>query len=274
MLARTFDEMTQSVEQRTRELETSQKELARWNLDLEEKVRQRTHELEEANEVRTHLLQKLILAQEDERRRIARELHDNASQSLAAVVINLNNIVDDLPDEHIGAKEKLNMLKEQTIQTLHGIRNLALELRPSVLDDLGLTSAIEWYARDYLSKRGLDVKIEISSQRKLPSYTETTLFRIIQEALTNIVKHAEANRVIVQLNVTEFQAVVQVADNGKGFDVDKVLSTDGLRQNLGIQGMVERATLLNGTFTIESKPGKGTSICVTVRLPAAGGVNG
>ncbi len=277
MLAYAFNEMAAEVEQRNRELEISRQELAQWNADLESKIQQRTKEitglnskLEEMNRVREQLLGKLISAQEQERQRIARELHDNASQSLAAVAINLGNIADILPARYHDAKEKLTMLKEQTIQTLGGIRNLALELRPSVLDDLGLFMAIDWYARDYLGKRGLDVKIEANGQKKLPPYTETMLFRIIQEALTNIVKHAEASQVKVRLSVTEAQAIVEVEDNGKGFDVDKVLSREGLRQTLGIHGMVERAALLNGTFTIKSQPGKGTSLRVEVPLTEGG----
>jgi signal transduction histidine kinase len=159
------------------------------------------------------------------------------------------------------------MLKEQAIQTLGGIRNLALELRPSALDDLGLSMAIDWYAKDYLAKRGLDVNVEvIGPKTKLPSYTETILFRIIQEALTNVVKHAEASQVRVQLQISDSAAVVQVEDNGKGFDAEAALNGEGMRQNLGIHGMVERATLLGGTFTIRSQPGQGTYLRVEVPL--------
>ena len=145
--------------------------------------------------------------------------------------------------------------------------SLALELRPSALDDLGLSMAIDWYVKDYLAKRGLDVKIEaIGPETKLPSYTETMLFRIIQEALTNIVKHAEASQVRVQLEFSDSTAIVQVEDNGKGFDVEAALSREGMRHNLGIHGMAERATLLGGTFTIRSQPGQGTHLRVEVPL--------
>jgi signal transduction histidine kinase len=126
--------------------------------------------------------------------------------------------------------------------------------------------AVDWYAKDYLAKRGLDVKIEvIGPKTKLPSYTETMLFRIIQEALTNIVKHAEASKVRVQLQFSDSTAIVQVEDNGKGFDVEGTLGGEGTRLNLGIHGMIERATLLSGTFTIRSQPGQGT--CLRVEVP-------
>ncbi len=222
--------------------------------------------LEEANKISEQLLEKLISAQEEERRRIARELHDEASQSLAALAINLEAIADTLPARYRETRQKLDTLKEQAIQTLGGIRNLALELRPSALDDLGLSMAIDWYAKDYLAKRGLDVKIEVTNPKtKLPSYTETMLFRIIQEALTNVVKHAEASEVRVQLQLSDSVATVQVEDNGKGFDVEAALSGEGVRRNLGLHGMAERATLLGGTFSVRSQPGQGT--CLRVEVP-------
>ena len=225
-----------------------------------------TQKLEEASKVREQLLEKLISAQEEERRRIARELHDEASQSLAALAINLETIADTLPASYRATRQKLDILKERAIQTAGGIRDLALELRPSALDDLGLSMAIDWYAKGYLAKRGLDVKIEVTNPKtKLPSYTETMLFRIIQEALTNVVKHAEANKVRVQLQLNDSAAIVEVEDNGKGFDVESALSREGVRQNLGIHGMAERAALLGGNFTIRSQPGQGT--CLRVEVP-------
>jgi signal transduction histidine kinase len=224
-----------------------------------------TRSLEEANIIREQLLEKLISAQEEERRRIARELHDEASQSLAALAFNLEDIADTLPPEHHDIKKKLATLQEHAIRTLGGIRNLALELRPSALDDLGLSMAIDWYAKDFLAKRGLDVAIKVTgSKTKLPSYTETILFRIIQEALTNIVKHSGANQVKVRLHLGDTTAIVQVEDNGTGFNVEATLKRKSIRRKLGIHGMMERAALLGGTLTIQSQPGHGTSLHVEV----------
>lgn len=223
--------------------------------------------LEDASAIRKQLLEKLISAQEEERRRIARELHDDASQSLVALALNLDEIAVALPPEHGDIGQKLELLKQQAVETLGGIRNLALELRPSALDDLGLTMAIDWYAKDYLGKHGLEVGIEVNGNEvKLPSHTETMLFRIIQEALTNIVKHAGATRVTVQLEFAEETVVVQVADNGTGFDVESVLGGKGMRRNLGIHGMTERATLLGGSFSVQSHRGEGTWLRVEVPL--------
>lgn len=221
--------------------------------------------LEEANKIRVQLLEKLISAQEEERRRISRELHDEASQSLAALALNLEDLADTLPAADRDTKKKLDVLKERAIQTLGGIRNLALELRPSALDDLGLSMAIDWYARDFLAKRGVDVKVQITgSRKKLPSYTETILFRIIQEALTNIVKHAAASQVQVRLKLSDTAAVVQIEDNGQGFDAETTLNRKSIGQRLGLHGMMERAALLGGTLSIKSKPGEGTSLHVEI----------
>jgi signal transduction histidine kinase/HAMP domain-containing protein len=223
--------------------------------------------LEDAGEIREQLLEKLITAQEEERRRIARELHDDASQSLAALAISLDGIADALPTRNRDAKHKLELLRQQAIQTLSRIRNLALELRPSALDDLGLTMAIDWYAKDYLANHGIEVEIEVAGDEvKLPSYTETMLFRIVQEALTNIVKHAAASRVTVKVEFAADTVVAQVTDDGAGFDVDSAMGSGGMRRNLGIHGMTERATLLGGRFAIRSRRGEGTRLRVEVPL--------
>ncbi|MBI4186513.1 MAG: GAF domain-containing protein [Chloroflexi bacterium] len=224
--------------------------------------------LEEANKIREQLLGKLISAQEEERRRIARELHDEASQSMAALAINLGSIAETLPARYRDVTQRLETLKEQAIRTAGGIRDLALELRPSALDELGLPLAIDWYVKDRLVKRGLDVKVEVSGPKaKLPPYTETMLFRVIQEALTNVVKHAQASNVSVQLQIGTSKVIVQVEDNGKGFDSEAALSRDSARRSLGLHGMAERVALLGGTLAIRSQPGQGT--CVRVEVPLA-----
>ncbi len=221
--------------------------------------------LEELNKLREQLLGKLLSAQEEERRRIARELHDEASQSLAAIILKLEDIADTLPKRDRDTKQKLAILREQAIHTLNGIRNLALELRPSVLDDLGLWKAIDWYAKDYLVKRGINVKIEVTGpKKKLASNIETVLFRITQEALTNAVKHADASQVTVRLQLIDSMVKVQVEDNGKGFNAEEALTRSGGQQCLGLHGMLERATLLGGTLNIQSQPGQGTRLSVEI----------
>lgn len=221
--------------------------------------------LEEMGKIREQLLKKLISAQEEERRRIARELHDNASQSLVAVVLQLDDVADILPAGSSNIREKLDMLRERLVQTIQGVRDLALELRPSALDDLGLSKAIEWYAKDYLVKNSIDFQMKTSgSGTKLPQYTETMLFRVVQEALANVVRHADASQVKVQLQLNDTDVKVTIEDNGKGFDVDAVLSREAGRTNLGIHGMSERVALLGGTFNIQAQPGKGSHISIEI----------
>jgi signal transduction histidine kinase len=222
-------------------------------------------DLEDASRIREQLLEKLISAQEEERRRIARELHDDASQSLAALAITLDDVAGALPVTSHDAGQQLMLLKQQAVQTLSRIRDLALELRPSALDDLGLTMAIDWYAKDYLSKHGLDVRIEVEGpQVKLPSHTETMLFRIVQEALTNTVKHGQATRASVRLEDAEDTIAGEIDDDGRGFDVQSVMRGGGMRRSLGIHGMTERAALLGGSLIVQSQRGKGTHLRVEV----------
>ncbi len=227
-----------------------------------------TKRLEELNTVREQLLEKLLLAQEEERRRIARQLHDDASQSLAAVIMHLEDIADDLPVRYRDTKQRLNMLREQATQTLEGIRDLALELRPSVLDDLGLLKAIDWYVKDFLVKRGIDSKIEFGGlKNKLPSNVEIILFRITQEAITNVVKHTNASKVNIRMQRNNSKVILQIEDNGEGFNVEAALTRSGEQQSLGLHGMQERTALLGGHFNIRSQIGRGT--CVSIEIPLA-----
>ena len=157
----------------------------------------------DANRLREQLLQKLISAQEEERRRIARELHDEATQSLAALAVSLEDLAATLPEGRKVVRQRLLVLKEQVVATFSDIRDLALELRPSALDDIGLSAAIDWCARSYLERRGLGVDVKtIGKPINLPAYTETMLFRIAQEALVNIIRHADATRVRIDLTYT------------------------------------------------------------------------
>ncbi len=222
-------------------------------------------EVQHREQISEELLGELISIQEEERKRISRELHDEASQALAALAISLEGIEHTLPTRYRDEKKRLGTLKERAIRILEDIRSLALELRPSALDDFGLSMAIDWYAKSHLGKRGLDVQVQVvGNGRKLPSPTETMLFRIVQEALANVVMHAEASEVRVRLEVKGSMTILQVEDNGKGFDVEAALAGTRERQSLGLRAMAERAALLGGTLTIRSQPGQGTSLRVEV----------
>ena len=211
----------------------------------------------------------ILQAQEEERRRVALELHDESSQNLTALLVYtevLSQSLQDLPETVISkaGREQLNKelqhLAGLTQRTLENIRTLAQQLRPSVLDDLGLYAAFRWLAEDSRERLKLEVELHIvgvedtSRGHHHPALYETTLFRIAQECLTNVARHAHAQRVSIFLTQDEQNICLQVRDDGHGFDASQHST------GLGIIGMRERAALLGGTITISSQPGQGTTV--------------
>ncbi|MFQ6013846.1 MAG: histidine kinase [Anaerolineae bacterium] len=207
----------------------------------------------------------VINAQEEERKRIARELHDETSQALATLIINLEVLEENLPQGLKGAKEKLAATRGLATRTLGDVRKLVFDLRPTVLDDLGLVPALRWYAKNHLEKRGVRVQLETRGfvERLMPQ-VETVLFRITQEAMNNVVKHAEARNVKVRLGREDAKLTLMVEDDGRGFNVEEVLKRSDKETRLGLFGIEERTALLGGTFTIESKVGQGTRLRVSI----------
>lgn len=213
--------------------------------------------------MREQLLARLINAQEDERKRISRELHDETSQALTSLKVGLKLVEESADAAQV--RKKLTELRALATQTLENVHQLAVELRPSLLDDLGLIAAIQKYTEEYSTEMNINVDSHVSGfgEQRLPPEIEVTVYRIFQEALTNIVKHAEANNVSVVLSCHDSSLVVIIEDDGKGFDVNAVISsTDGKR--LGLFGMYERASLVGGKLTIESQPGAGTTIFLDI----------
>jgi signal transduction histidine kinase len=227
-----------------------------------------TETLEEKEGERARLLGKVISAQEEERRRIARELHDEAGQALTSLMLGLRHLEEHSDEEP--ARRKAAELRSLAGDTLDRMHDLALELRPTALDDLGLVAALESYVKDYAAKHGLNVDFHAGSLKggRLPPQEETTLYRIAQEAMTNVVKHADASNVSILLEQRDSTAVLIVEDDGKGFDLEAVTRGGGRAQRLGLLGMEERASLIGGRLTIESHPGGGTA--VFVEIPVAG----
>jgi signal transduction histidine kinase len=256
--------LAQSLDRMQRTLKASLETIAEGKRDLQVKVQERTQELEDLyrelqkkEEVRGELLKKVIAVQEEERKRIARELHDETSQDLATLLLSIETTGHSGPEE---LKKKFIQMKALTGRTLDSIHRLILDLRPSVLDDLGLTSAIRWVAESRLEPLGIDLTFAVTGQeRRLKPEIETTLFRIGQEAISNIARHAEANSVSIALEFAESRIGLEVEDNGQGFDINEF--PDG---SFGLMGMKERATLLDGTFAIDSQPGNGTRLAVTI----------
>lgn len=216
---------------------------------------------QEREMLRKQLLEGVITAQEEERRRIARELHDSTSQSLTSLMIGLRNVSDTCSVPEVD--QQIRQLRDEVNNTLEDVHALAVQLRPAILDDLGLRAAVErlvveWGNRYHVSA---DVFVHLGDIR-LPEYIETALYRIIQEALTNIAKHAHADSVSVLIDRRMDDVVAIIEDDGLGFEIEN--KYDG--GHLGLMGMKERAELLEGKLEIESLPGEGTSVYASIPI--------
>jgi two-component system sensor histidine kinase UhpB len=220
--------------------------------------------IDEANRQRATLI---INAQEEERKRVARELHDETSQILTSLLISLAVLEESITSQQ--ARDRIAETRQMAHQTLRAIRNLSFDLRPSALDDLGLLPALRWYIKEYQQKCALEVNFQASGfKERLPAELETVLYRIVQEALTNTARHAQAQKVIVRLEESKHEIHAIVSDNGSGFDAEKVKKMPGAGQEhgWGLVGMHERASLLDGHLTITSRPEQGTTIDVSIPL--------
>ena len=226
-------------------------------------------ELERKEDMRARLLEQVITAQEDERKRIARELHDETSQALTSLMVGLK-VLEGRP-ELAGMRETLADLRALTGKTLDAVHDLALQLRPSVLDDLGLVPALDRLVVDFQRTHGIQVVFEtkLRTGPRLPATIETALYRITQEALTNVARHAAAQSVSLLLEARHGSITLIVEDDGRGFDVASCMKDTQNDRCLGVFGMRERATLLGGTLTIESTPGSGTTVFIELPLPAS-----
>ena len=219
----------------------------------------------EREQLRAQYVSGVITAQEDERKRIARELHDSTSQSLTSLLIGLRALAD-APGAN-GVRPRAEELRGIASRTLEDVHMLALQLRPSVLDDLGLPEAVRRQVDDYEKRYPIDIDLAITGLdgQRLPPEIETALYRITQEALTNIVRHAEAHTASVIIERRNGKVLAIVEDDGKGFDA---ASMDRQEGHLGLYGIRERAELLSGHMEIESGEGQGTSLYVEIPVPA------
>ncbi len=254
-------------------LRASLRDIEQRDRELENRVAERTlevqtlyEELQHKEELRSRLLENVISAQEDERKRIARELHDETGQALTGIVMSLEVAQSALVREPGAVSERLETAKSLASQSIVAIRRLVVDLRPAALDDLGLIPAIRTFAGSRLEERGIQLDMQVSGlSTRLSPPVETCLFRVTQEAVTNVIRHSGAKSARIELLRDNSVVSLLVTDDGKGFDVHRVRNSGDPAQALGLAGMEERVSLLGGQLTVESSPGRGTT--VRARIP-------
>jgi signal transduction histidine kinase len=212
-------------------------------------------------------LRDIFRIQEEERRRIARELHDETSQTLASITANLEAATNMLPAGADKTKAILKKAQTLSVSVLDEVDKFIYELRPTLLDDLGLVAAIRWLAESNLEAAGVAVNFKtIGRERRLPSQLETTLFRVIQEVVSNIARHAHARNTMITLHFKKGIIGVSIKDDGRGFNVEEAITSKERPRGLGLLGMKERVEIFNGTLNIRTRPGSGTEIDIKIPL--------
>lgn len=224
-------------------------------------------ELQAKEVIRADLVNQLISAQEAERKRIALELHDHTGQLMTSMMVGLKLLEGSQTPEQ--AQERIDDLRTIASTVLEEVHSLALELRPPVLDDLGLLHALYRYTRDFSRKHGIRVDLEADgfTDRQLPAYVGTTLYRVTQEALTNVARHSGAQQVSVTLSWHRSKVTGIIHDDGRGFDIKEVQGRQ--RERLGLFSMQERAKMAGGRLELRSAPGSGTTVLIQVPVPEA-----
>ena len=231
-------------------------------LRLEGEVQRRLEESVHAQSSLQDLSAKLVRAQEEERRNLSRELHDEIGQSFSAVLMEAENLLDLEPAAVV--RQHLEAIRTVAEKGMNEIRNMALLLRPSMLDDFGLVPALDWQARETAKRTGMRVQVASEVADELPEEHKTCIYRVVQEALNNCARHAQASAVQVAVRSESSQIMLSVQDDGSGFDTARV-------RGMGLLGMEERIRHLGGTFEIDSKPGRGTLLQVSLPLTALNG---
>jgi two-component system, chemotaxis family, CheB/CheR fusion protein len=245
-----------------------------WAEELELRVGRRTADLartnealiaeigrrERAEQARRKVLRQLVTAEENERRRISRELHDQMSQQVTGLLLSLRAVRQAAESEALA--ERVAELERMTAGIARDLQHLALELRPPALDTLGLVAALENHLGEWSERYGIAHDFHAAGLEgvRLSPELETTLYRVVQEGLTNVLKHAGATRVSVVLERRAGRVSAILEDDGAGFDVEETLASTAKSQRLGLRGMSERVLLVGGEFEVESSPGSGTTL--------------
>ena len=226
-------------------------------------------QVQEREMVRGELLRRSVQVQEEERKRIARELHDGIGQIFTALALGLSGVEETMPRDPALARKQIGNLKDMAVRAISELRQLVADLRPAQLDDLGLVPALHWLTDEWRDRLHMDVRVQITGQRRrLSPELETVLFRITQEALTNVAKYANAQHTEVKLAFGNDQVELNIEDNGRGMTPEQMNRRQVRHQGWGLAGIQERAALVGGTFSIDSAPGRGTRL--TVHIPLHG----
>lgn len=261
MLSKSFDTMR-------RKLAESIDRVNMQNIELEDRVAVRTREIKESREKIEQLLKKSIYTQEDERRRIARELHDTILQDMSAILIRMETIKMHHEIINADAMDDIMVIMMNTIDNIYAVIK---DLRPSIIDDLGIEASVNWLLEKHLETKGINYYVvnKFPLKRRFSPEIETTLFRMLQESIVNVSRHSNAKNVFVTMEGSESHISISLEDDGDGFDIQELnryTVKDG--RGLGILGMKERALLVDGEFDIQSRPGGGTKVSIRIPLKA------
>ncbi|MGN7381491.1 sensor histidine kinase [Paenibacillus sp. SAFN-117] len=264
------DDLQKRIRSVERQVERAETLVSQMNVVLEYlsgDLNQVTRMLESAKN-RQMLGLKIIMAQEEERKRIAREIHDGLAQTMAHVVLRTEIAERMLSQEHLDSvKEELSDLKGQVRDGLEEVRKMIFNLRPMALDDLGLIPTLHKFVQDFEEKSKIRTRFELAGREKrLPSEMEVAVYRLIQEAFSNVLKHAKATYISLTITFQKHMTQIVVKDNGIGFNVEEMESKMITSSHYGLIGMQERIDLLEGKIDIESKKGEGTKITMLIPI--------
>ncbi len=234
-------------------------------IEVRWRERQRAMLAEHEQERQAYMLQ-VLKAQEDERRRTSRELHDGTIQELLLIANRVQSLIDDRGSvDQEQMKERLEQIMNEAFNVSEGVRRLSLDLRPSVLDNTGLVPALRSLADRLFQESGIEAKVAVEGRaRRFHADTEIQIFRIVQEALSNVRRHSRATAVTITLSFTRHRLGITIRDNGIGFHVEDILKNLANHRKLGIASMQQRAILIGGTLDIHSQPGEGTVISIEI----------
>jgi signal transduction histidine kinase len=232
---------------------------------LEQRVQERAADLARANETLRNLSSRLLSAQEEERKRIAGEIHDSLGSCLSGIKFKVEKTLKGIEETPDATTESLNAVIPVIQEGIEECRRMQQDLRPSLLDDLGLLATLSWFCRRYQTiYTGIEVELEQTvEEADIPNALKIVIFRVTQEGMNNIAKHSKADLVNLRLSKMNGRIELVLEDNGQGFDLKKVLGSESTKKGLGLTSMRERTELSGGSFAIESSAGKGTIICVS-----------